>query len=87
VEWIVAIVLGAAVGGLATVVTAPDRGRAAPFVALGIVGAVLGDRLAGVLGLAVAGTPARWLLSVVAAALVIALVRLLGGLRSPLRPA
>ena len=44
----------------------------------------LGDR---VLGLAVAGTPSRWLVSAVAAALVIGLVRLLGGLRSPLRSA
>ena len=84
-EWIVAIVVGAAVGWLAYGVSA--GAPLVPCVLLGIVGAVLGDRVAGALGLAAEGTPARWLLSAIAAGLVIGIVRALGGLRPPLRSA
>jgi uncharacterized membrane protein YeaQ/YmgE (transglycosylase-associated protein family) len=87
VELIVAIVVGALVGRLAATLTVSNRGSVLPFVLLGVVGAVLGDWVAGILGLAATGTPARWLVAAIGAALVIALVRVLGGLRSPLRPA
>jgi uncharacterized membrane protein YeaQ/YmgE (transglycosylase-associated protein family) len=84
-EWIVSIVVGALVGWLAYALA--DVSPLVPSVLLGIVGAVLGDVLAGVLGLAAVGTPARWLLSGIAAAAAIGLVRALGGLRRPLRSA
>ena len=84
-EWILAIVMGALVGWLAYVLSA--GAPLVPCVLLGIVGSVLGDRVAGALGLAAEGTPARWLLSAIAAGLVIGIVRALGGLRPPLRQA
>jgi uncharacterized membrane protein YeaQ/YmgE (transglycosylase-associated protein family) len=84
-EWILPIVIGALVGWLAYGLSA--GGPLVPCVLLGIVGAVVGDRVAGALGLAAEGTPARWLLSAIAAGLLIGLVRALGGLRRPLRSA
>jgi uncharacterized membrane protein YeaQ/YmgE (transglycosylase-associated protein family) len=84
-EWIVSIVVGACVGWLAYALAA--GAPLAPCVLLGVVGAVLGDQAAGALGLAAEGTPARWLLAAIAAALAIGVVRALGGLRPPLRSA
>lgn len=86
-EWIVAIIVGGAVGWIAHVLVAGRSTPLVPSVLLGVVGAVLGDWIAGFLGLAAEGTPARWLLSAVAAALLIGIVRALGGLRPPLRSA
>lgn len=84
-DLLIAVALGALVGWLVTLLS--EGLPLVPAVLLGIVGAVLGDWLAGVLGLAVAGTPARWLISAVAAALAIGVVRAFGGLRRPLRSA
>ena len=82
-EWMVAIVVGAAVGLLAYGLSGSPP---VPCVLLGIVGAVVGDRVAAGLGLAAYGT-ARWLASAIGAGLLIAVVRALGGLRPPLRSA
>ena len=81
-EWIVAIVVGAGVGLLAYGLSA--RAPVVPCLLLGILGAVLGDRLAGAFGLAAEGTAARWLLCAIVAGAVLGIVRVLGGLR-PLR--
>jgi uncharacterized membrane protein YeaQ/YmgE (transglycosylase-associated protein family) len=86
-EWIVAIVVGGLVGWMAHALFGGRAGALVPSVLLGVVGAVLGDWIAGALGLAAAGSPARWLLSAVAAGLLIGVVRALGGLRRPLRSA
>jgi uncharacterized membrane protein YeaQ/YmgE (transglycosylase-associated protein family) len=86
-EWIAAIVVGGLVGWIAHALFGGRAGALVPSVLLGIVGAVIGDWLAGLLGLAAEGTPARWLLSAVAAGLVVGVVRALGGLRRPLRSA
>jgi uncharacterized membrane protein YeaQ/YmgE (transglycosylase-associated protein family) len=86
-EWIVAIVVGGLVGWIAHALLGGRPGALVPSVLLGIVGAVIGDWIAGALGLAAEGTPARWLLSAIAAGILIAVVRALGGLRRPLRPA
>jgi uncharacterized membrane protein YeaQ/YmgE (transglycosylase-associated protein family) len=81
-EWIAAIVVGVAVGSLAYGLSA--RAPLVPCVLLGLLGAVLGDLVAGTLGLAAQGTPARWLVCAIAAGLVLGIVQALGGLR-PLR--
>lgn len=86
-EWIVAIVVGGLVGWIAHALFAGRAGALVPSVLLGIVGAVIGDWIAGALGLAAEGTPARWLLSAIGAALLIGVVRALGGLGRPLRSA
>ncbi|HET8647755.1 MAG TPA: GlsB/YeaQ/YmgE family stress response membrane protein [Vicinamibacteria bacterium] len=86
-EWIIAIVVGALVGWLASLLAGEGQTPLVPAVLLGILGAVGGDWVSGVLGLASEATPARWLLSAIGAAVVIGVVRALGGLRRPLRPA
>jgi uncharacterized membrane protein YeaQ/YmgE (transglycosylase-associated protein family) len=46
---------------------------------VGIVGSVLGSWLAGVLGIAVAGSPARWLVGLLGAMLLLVLLRVISG--------
>ena len=86
-ELIVIILLGAAVGWLASTIAEGPHAPVVPHVLLGIVGAFGGNWLADVLGLALSGTPARWLIALVAAVVLIGVVRALGGLRRPVRSA
>jgi uncharacterized membrane protein YeaQ/YmgE (transglycosylase-associated protein family) len=77
-DLIVTLVVGGLIGWLASVImkTNAQMGVLANIL-VGIVGSFLGHWLAGVLGLAVTG-PARWLVALVGAILLIAIVRALG---------
>jgi len=72
---ILTLVIGGIVGWTASLLTGANghTGMAAS-VLVGVVGSVLGPWLAGLLGLALAASPARWLVSMLGAAVLIALV-------------
>ena len=73
---ILTLVIGGIVGWTASLITeAGDQTGVAASVLLGVVGSVLGLWLAGLLGLPLAASPARWLVSMLGAAALIALVR------------
>ena len=80
-DLIVTLIMGGLVGWLASLVMETDRqlGLMANIL-IGVIGSVLGNWLAGVLGVAVQGSPARWLVGFVGALLLIWVVRVLGGL-------
>jgi len=87
-DLLVVLALGGLVGWLVSLLDGRQRHpNATPYVLLGVVGSVAGDWLAGVLGLAGAGTPARWLLALVGAFLLLGLFQMLSGSRPPVRPA
>jgi uncharacterized membrane protein YeaQ/YmgE (transglycosylase-associated protein family) len=76
---IVTLIIGGIVGWLASVVmkTNAQMGIIANVV-VGIVGAFLGSWIFGVLGIATAGTAGQWVMSVIGAIVLIALLRALG---------
>jgi uncharacterized membrane protein YeaQ/YmgE (transglycosylase-associated protein family) len=78
-SWIVTIVAGGIIGWLASIVmkTNKQMGILANVV-VGIVGSSLGFWLAGLVGLAVYGTLARWAVAVAGAAVLIFLLKKLG---------
>jgi uncharacterized membrane protein YeaQ/YmgE (transglycosylase-associated protein family) len=77
-DLIVTLIVGGLIGWLASIImrTNQQMGIIAN-VLVGVVGSVLGNWLAGMLGLSVSG-PARWLVALMGAILLIALVRALG---------
>lgn len=77
--WIVTIIVGGIVGWLGSKLMKTDAqmGLIANVI-VGIIGSVLGFWCAGVIGLAPYGVIARWLVSVVGAALLIGLLKLIG---------
>jgi uncharacterized membrane protein YeaQ/YmgE (transglycosylase-associated protein family) len=77
-EIIVTLVIGGVVGWLASILmkTNAQMGIIANVI-VGIVGSALGFWLAGVLGLAAGGNLARWLVAVVGAAVLIAILKAL----------
>ena len=78
-DLIITLVIGGVVGWLASIVmkTNAQMGLIANIV-VGIVGSFLGFWLAGMLGLAAAGSIARWLVAVAGAAILIVILRALG---------
>jgi uncharacterized membrane protein YeaQ/YmgE (transglycosylase-associated protein family) len=80
-DLIVTLIVGGIIGWLASLIMGSDgqMGILANIL-VGIVGSVLGHWLAGALGIAVAG-PARWLVALVGAILLIGIVRALGLMR------
>jgi uncharacterized membrane protein YeaQ/YmgE (transglycosylase-associated protein family) len=76
---IITIVVGGIIGWLASMVmkTSAQMGILANVV-VGIIGSSLGFWLAGVLGLAVYGSIARWIVAVAGAAILIYVLKLLG---------
>jgi len=78
-NWIVTIVVGGIIGWLGSMVakTNSQMGLIANVI-VGIVGSSLGFWLAGVLGLAAYGAAARWIVAVIGAALLIAILKMLG---------
>ena len=77
-NWIVTVVIGGIVGWLASIVmkTNAQMGLIAN-VLVGVVGAVIGNWMAGQLGMVSAGL-AGWLFSILGAMVLIAVLRLLG---------
>jgi uncharacterized membrane protein YeaQ/YmgE (transglycosylase-associated protein family) len=81
-DLIVTLVVGGIIGWLAGLIMGTDHQMGVlANILIGVVGSVLGLWLAGVLGLSVAGGPARWLVSLVGAIILIGIVRALGFMR------
>ena len=77
--WIVTIILGGIIGWLASIVmkTHAQMGIIAN-VLVGVVGSVLGSWLAGVLGVLPTSAVAGYVISIVGAVLLIAILKMLG---------
>jgi uncharacterized membrane protein YeaQ/YmgE (transglycosylase-associated protein family) len=81
-----ALLTGGLVGWLASMAMSANRQMSLlGYVLVGVVGSVVGSRLADAMGIAVQGSSAHWLVSVIGAALLIWLVRAVAGTR-PLKP-
>ena len=78
-DLIIQLVIGGVIGWLASMVmkTNAQMGVIANII-VGIVGAVLGGWLAGVLGLTTSGAVMSWVMAVAGAAVLIALLKVLG---------
>jgi uncharacterized membrane protein YeaQ/YmgE (transglycosylase-associated protein family) len=78
-DWIITIVVGGIVGWLAGLVmkTGAQMGIVANVV-VGVIGSSLGFWLAGVIGVAAYGAVARWIVAVIGAAILIAILKALG---------
>jgi uncharacterized membrane protein YeaQ/YmgE (transglycosylase-associated protein family) len=79
VGFIVAIIIGGVIGWLASLImkTNAQMGVIANIV-VGVVGSLIGQWGAGALGIAAAGTLASWLISLVGAVVLIAILRAVG---------
>jgi uncharacterized membrane protein YeaQ/YmgE (transglycosylase-associated protein family) len=78
-DLVMTLLVGGLIGWLASLLMKTDgqMGVLANML-IGIVGSILGSWLAGVLGIAVAGSPARWLVGLLGAMFLIGLLRALG---------
>lgn len=78
-NWIWTIIIGGIVGWLGSMIakTNAQMGVIANVI-VGIIGSTLGFWLAGVLGIAAYGNIARWIVAVVGAVILIAILKLLG---------
>ena len=81
-DLIVSLLVGAVAGWTAGAVMAPARQARTAYVLLGAVGAVLGNWVADVLGLASEGSPARWFISFLAALVLVAAVHAVRAIRA-----
>jgi uncharacterized membrane protein YeaQ/YmgE (transglycosylase-associated protein family) len=79
VGFIVAIIIGGVIGWLASLImkTNAQMGLIANIL-VGVVGSLIGHWAAGALGIAAAGTLASWLISLVGAVVLIAILRAVG---------
>jgi len=77
--FIVAIIIGGIIGWFASILmkTNAQMGLIANIV-VGVVGSLIGHWGAGTLGIAAAGTLASWIVSLVGAAVLIAILRAIG---------
>jgi uncharacterized membrane protein YeaQ/YmgE (transglycosylase-associated protein family) len=80
--FIVAIIIGGVIGWLASLImkTNAQMGLIANIV-VGVVGSLIGHWGAGALGIAPAGTLANWIISLVGAVVLIAILRAIGVFR------
>jgi uncharacterized membrane protein YeaQ/YmgE (transglycosylase-associated protein family) len=78
-SFIIALIIGGIIGWLASLImkTGAQMGMLANIV-VGIVGSVLGHWLAGALGIAAFGTPGGFVISLIGAIVLIAILRALG---------
>ncbi len=78
-DWIITIVVGGIVGWVASIImrTNAQMGVLANVI-VGILGSLLGRWLAAVMGLAVTGGLASWIVSIVGAVVLIAILQALG---------
>jgi uncharacterized membrane protein YeaQ/YmgE (transglycosylase-associated protein family) len=85
-ELIIALIIGGLVGWLASIVmgTNAEMGVLGNVV-VGVVGSLLGHFLARAMGLSVEGGIAGWLMAILGAMVLIAVLRALGGFRGSAR--
>ncbi len=87
-DWIITIIVGGIVGWIASIImrTNAQMGVLANVI-VGILGSLLGRWLAAVMGLAVTGGVASWIVSIVGAVILIAILQALGvfGRATPVR--
>jgi uncharacterized membrane protein YeaQ/YmgE (transglycosylase-associated protein family) len=78
-DWIITIIVGGIVGWIASIImrTNAQMGVLANVI-VGILGSLLGRWLAGAMGLAVTNGLASWIISIVGAVLLIALLQAFG---------
>ena len=81
-EWIITIIIGGIVGWLASIImkTNAQMGMLLNIV-IGIIGSFLGYWLAGMVGIAAEGGFVRFLIAIVGAVILIAILRALGILK------
>jgi len=85
-DLVITLVTGGLIGWLASLMMRTDGQMGViANILVGIVGSILGSWLAVVLGIAVAGSAARWLVGLLGAMLLLALLRALVGMRSTAR--
>jgi len=85
-DLVVTLLTGGLIGWLASLLMRTDGQMGVlANILVGIVGSILGSWLAGILGIAVGGSPARWLVGLLGAMLLLALLRALGGMRPAAR--
>ena len=78
-DLVITLVVGGIIGWVASIIMGTDHQMGVlANVLVGVVGSVLGLWLAGILGLSIGGGPARWLVSLVGAIILIGLVRAIG---------
>jgi uncharacterized membrane protein YeaQ/YmgE (transglycosylase-associated protein family) len=78
-DLVITLVVGGIIGWVASIIMGTDHQMGVlANVLVGVVGSVLGRWLAGILGLSIGGGPARWLVSLVGAIILIGLVRAIG---------
>ena len=77
-DLVITLIVGGLIGWLASLLMKTDGQGVLANMLIGIVGSILGSWVAGILGIAVAGSPARWLVGLFGAMLLIALLRALG---------
>ncbi|MCM2316911.1 MAG: GlsB/YeaQ/YmgE family stress response membrane protein [Thermoanaerobaculia bacterium] len=81
-NWIISLIIGGIVGWLASLIMKTDAQMGwIANILVGIVGSMLGYWVAGVLGIAVAGSLASFLIAVGGAALLIVMLRAVGVFR------
>ncbi len=78
-DWIITIIVGGIVGWVASIImrTNAQMGVLANVI-VGVLGSLLGRWLAAVMGLAVTGGLASWIVSIVGAVILIAILQALG---------
>ena len=77
--WIVTIVIGGIVGWLASIVMKTNAQMGClSNVVVGVVGSLLGSWLAGLLGIAPTGAILQYVISIIGAAVLIGLLKVLG---------
>ena len=78
-DLVITLVVGGIIGWIASLIMGTDHQMGLlSNVLVGVVGSVLGLWLAGLLGVSIGGGPARWLVSLVGAIILIGIVRALG---------
>jgi uncharacterized membrane protein YeaQ/YmgE (transglycosylase-associated protein family) len=78
-NWLVTIIIGGIVGWLGSIVAKTNAQMGIiGNVIVGIIGSSLGFWLAGALGIAASGTIGSWIVAVAGAAILIALLKVLG---------
>jgi len=85
-DLLMTLLTGGLIGWLASLLMRSDGQMGVlANILVGIVGSILGSWLAGILGIAVAGSAARWLVGLLGAMLLLGLVRAVAGMSSAAR--
>ncbi|MHB0971418.1 MAG: GlsB/YeaQ/YmgE family stress response membrane protein [Thermoanaerobaculia bacterium] len=78
-SWIVSLIIGGVIGWLASIIMKTNRQMGIlANMAVGVIGSILGNWIAGALGFAAFGSIARFLIALAGAVLLIVILRALG---------